>query len=164
MIRFALILMACVTGVPAMAQTVVPVPRPTPEERAETAAAAAARAETASQAVLAEATRPLTDAEQQAFSQQIRTCWNVAEAEPVRVTVQFEMDDNAHPIPHSFALISADEAARETADLAFAAARRAVLRCAGETGYDLPSVAMPYWQRVQITFDPTDIAVDGETN
>ncbi len=153
-----------VASSPLAAQTIVPVPRPTAEERAvaaEERAAAAALAEEEAVAAAAEVeeSRPLTQDEIASFMVQVRACWNTAalpeEAQDVGVLVGFSMTSDAEPIPNTFEMIEATDTDPDRADLAFLAARRAVIRC-GEDGYDLPAAAFPYWERVQINFDPTD--------
>ncbi|MEX3016499.1 hypothetical protein [Gymnodinialimonas hymeniacidonis] len=145
-------------AVPAFAQSVVPVPRPSEAERAAAAEARAAEdAETQAVPAVAEATRPLTQEETASFITQVRACWNTgnnAEAGNVAVVVRFSMTPEAEPIPNTFELVSASVDDQDAADLAFLAARRAVIRC-GEAGYDLPAAAFPYWERVEINFDPS---------
>ena len=48
--------------------------------------------------------------------------------------------------------------------IAYDAARRAILRCQGTGGYDLPAEKYSEWQDVEITFDPSGmrIALSGE--
>ncbi len=155
-LRIAAVLL--LAAVPAAAQTVVPVPRPTEEERAaaaEARAAAAAVQEPVGPAV-AESTRPLTQDETAVFMAQVSACWNTGSAQEAgntAVVVRFSMTPEAEPIPNTFQLVSASTDDQDAADLAFLAARRAVIRC-GEAGYDLPAAAFPYWERVEINFDP----------
>lgn len=109
----------------------------------------------------------LTAAEIAAFRDQVAPCWNLGplsvEARQTTITMRVEMTPDAVPVADSIRF----EAARGPAGpvsaaastQAFEAARRAVLRCTGATGYPLPRDRYERWREVVINFHPEGMAI-----
>jgi len=100
---------------------------------------------------------PLTRGERDALVVAVGNCWNVGslstDALQVTVTVGFSMEQNAKPVDRSIRLVGAEGGTGEAVDRAFAAARRAILRC-GARGYGLPVEKYEQWKEIEITFNP----------
>lgn len=115
---------------------------------------------------MAQATAPdgggLTEQDAAAFRTQMQACWNVAalpaDARDIVVHVRFTMALTGVPVVDRLELVgtSTQDAART--ELAFQAARRAVIRC-GAGGYDLPAAAFAAWEHVEVTYDPSGMRV-----
>lgn len=96
-------------------------------------------------APVAVAAQPLTRAETGGFAAAVQACWNPDAGVDPTVTIRFAMGADGLPDADSFSIVGqADEQA-------FAAARRAVMRCAG-AGYGLPAKKYDAWDDVQMTF------------
>ncbi len=141
-----------------------PTPEPEPEapQTAETstddaAVQAAVEAAQASDAPAVEQGPPMTGSERDSFRIAVNNCWNVdpgSVAARVTMTVAFSLDENGR-VDGDVRQLSAsggDDGAQRTA---FEAARRAILRCQTQSGYDLPSEKYGQWKDVEITFDPS---------
>lgn len=89
------------------------------------------------------------------FHDDVQRCWTVTEGDIPwpSVTVGFEMTSDGNPVVDSMTLLTASPADEEVTFAAFAAARRAVIRCAA-IGYDLPADLYDQWKVVELTFDP----------
>ena len=87
----------------------------------------------------------LSPAEKADFVARVQSCWNPPSGTDPTVTIGFSMDRDGRPDPDSFTLLGAAD------PQAFAAARRAVMLCAG-AGYDLPKDRHDAWKRVELTF------------
>lgn len=88
------------------------------------------------------------------FKAQVQACWNVgALEEPVAVTVGFEMDEKGRPLPDTVVWKDAPQTADEPGQMAFKAARRAIILC-GKDGYKVPLDQYARWRVVEMTFDP----------
>lgn len=84
--------------------------------------------------------------------QRVAECWSVpAGADWPAVTVAFSLTGAGRVVDGSIRLV--DATGTEAEVIAFEAARRAILRCQGAGGYDLPADAPS--REVQLTFDPT---------
>lgn len=84
------------------------------------------------------------------FAAAIQTCWNPDAGVDPAVTIRFAMTRDGMPVADSFRIVgTADERA-------FAAARRAVMRCAGD-GYALPAAQYDLWDEVGMTFTASGI-------
>lgn len=102
---------------------------------------------------------PLTGAEQESFRLAVQGCWSVdigSEASRVIVTVGFNLDRDGRVVG-DVRLIGAGGGSGAIVDAAFAAARRAVLRCQSSTGYQLPDDKYDQWDDVEMTFDPSNM-------
>lgn len=141
-----------------------PAPTPEPETAAEpettsdedALAAALAEALTAPAPAVPQG-RPMTGSEQDAFRIAVNRCWNVdpgSVAARVTMTVGFSLtqDGRVDGAVRQVAATGGDASAVRTA---FEAARRAILRCQSQNGYDLPSEKYGQWKDVEITFDPS---------
>lgn len=149
-----------------------PTPPPAPEVTPETetaeapvpevdnsAVAAALEAATAATAQAANVPQgpPMTGSEREGFRVAVNRCWNVdpgSQAARVTMTVGFDLDQSGKVSGdvRQVAASGGDDAATK---IAYDAARRAILRCQGQDGYDLPSDKYSQWQTVEITFDPS---------
>lgn len=97
----------------------------------------------------------LTGEDMAAFRQAVSQCWLAADT-TTAVTIGFSLSPEGR-VEGEIRLIShSDGASAEAAEKAFAAARRAVLRC-GQDGYDLPIAAYDSWKEVQLHFNPGDM-------
>lgn len=88
----------------------------------------------------------------------INGCWVVDPGTPaasVVLTVGFDLDAGGRVIDGTMRLIRAEGGSPAAVEAAFAAARRAVIRCQGPAGYDLPGLAALAPFPVELTFDPT---------
>ncbi len=99
---------------------------------------------------------PMTGSEREGFRVAVNRCWNVdpgSVAARVTVEVGFDLDQGGR-VTGDVRLLSSDGDSSAT-DTAFQAARRAILRCQGQGGYDLPAEKYDQWKEVVITFDPS---------
>ena len=84
-------------------------------------------------------------------------CWNKSslseEALNSAVTLQFEMTEEGFPKNESIKLIKASGESTNAIQIAFQAARRAILVC-GSKGMDLPPEKYEEWKIITIIFDP----------
>ncbi len=97
----------------------------------------------------------LSSGEIDALKAAVRRCWNVGatstEALGVVVTVGISMTRDGKP--ESLRLLGFSGGSEAAASIAYAAARRAILRC-GIEGYDLPIDRYEHWRETEITFNP----------
>lgn len=101
--------------------------------------------------------RALTPDEIQGLTMSIQSCWNIGTLSPealaIDIKVRFAMDDEGRPIAESLTLVQSPPSATPRAvQEAFAAARRAVIRC-GQYGYDLPLETRVRWDEIVVSFD-----------
>jgi hypothetical protein len=153
--------------------------RPAPQEQTQTAAADVPdRADTSSavENALAEALGgaqatgtstapsgpPMTAGEREALRVGVQRCWNVgslsSDALRTTVVVGVDMNEDATPATGSIRLISHTGGSEASARQAFETARRAIIRC-GVNGFDLPSEKFGQWQRIEMTFDPSNMRI-----
>jgi hypothetical protein len=87
----------------------------------------------------------------------IQQCWNIGtlstEAQQITVTLGFSMTPGAMPEQGSIYTVDSSGGSDGAISQAFEAARRAIIRCAGD-GYGLPSESYEAWRDVEITFNP----------
>ena len=98
----------------------------------------------------------LTNIEIVEFRKSIEKCWVVDKGSPagnVRVTVAFSMAEDGKVIGGSIYLVFSTSEEKDSTRKAFAAARRAILRCQTD-GYNLPKNKYKHWRNVEIDFDP----------
>lgn len=141
---------------PVVAET--PKPEPEPEAPAQ-------NNETAINDALAEALGggsepsgpPLTSGEKDAMRLAVSRCWNVGslstDALNVVVVVGFSLNRDGTVIGGSIRMLDNSGGSDSATNLAYQAARRAILRC-GAKGYDLPADKYAQWQDIEITFNP----------
>lgn len=95
---------------------------------------------------------PLTSQEIKRFKREVQACWLVKDGWP-RITVGFSLDRNGRPVASSFRAVRHESAPKEAVAVAFAAAKRAVLRC-GRDGFTLPVEKYAQWRDIELVFDP----------
>lgn len=101
-------------------------------------------------APVAASAQPLTQAEKNGFAAAVAACWIPETGVDPVVNIRFAMGADGLPDADSFSVVGpADEQA-------FAAARRAVMRCAG-AGYGLPAEKYDAWDNIQMTFTPSGV-------
>ncbi|WP_111735233.1 energy transducer TonB [Roseovarius amoyensis] len=100
---------------------------------------------------------PLTAGEKDALRVAVQQCWNVgslsSEALATTVVVTVSMSEDGRPEADSIRMTSYSGGSADAADRAFAAARRAIIRC-GTNGYDLPFEKYEQWRNIEMTFNP----------
>jgi hypothetical protein len=69
------------------------------------------------------------------------------------VVVGFSLSQEGVPDTGSIRLVEIIEGTEAGADLAFEAARRAIIRC-GRNGYDLPQESYDHWRNIEAVFNP----------
>lgn len=105
---------------------------------------------------------PLSQSERDGFRIAIEQCWNIGalsrEAAGTTVSVAFSMSADGMPEPGTMRLMGHSGGSPAAAQQAYEAARRAVLRCAGN-GYDLPADKYNRWKEVIIDFRPEGVGL-----
>jgi len=130
-------------------------PAPEPQDDAVTAALEAALA---SPEPTVQQGPPMTGSERDAFRIAVNRCWNVdpgSVAARVTLTVGFSLTPDCRVEGNAVKQISASGGDAGAVRTAFEAARRAILRCQTQNGYDLPAEKYGQWKDVEITFDPS---------
>ena len=145
-----------------------PVPEPELTETSEPAPALPAQSEQAINDALAEALGngsevsepPLTSGEKDAMRVAVSSCWNVGslstDALETVVVVGFSLNTDGTVKEGSLRMIGSTGGSADSAEQAYQAARRAILRC-GAKGYDLPADKYSQWQDIEITFNPEEM-------
>lgn len=99
----------------------------------------------------------LTGSEADALRLAIQQCWNIGtlstEAQQITITVGFSLTPGAIPEQGSIRTVDSSGGSDGAVSQAFEAARRAIIRCAGD-GYGLPPEKYDAWRNVEITFNP----------
>lgn len=112
---------------------------------------------------LAQNAGALTPDEAMAFRDRVMSYWNVQPESPasrIAVTLAFSMTPDGRPRAETVRLTGQRGGGASTGiRQAFDTAKRAVMRCAGESGYDLPAEKYGSWQSVVIHFQPEETAV-----
>ncbi|MCA0927765.1 energy transducer TonB [Ruegeria profundi] len=100
---------------------------------------------------------PLTSGEKDAMRLAVSQCWNVGslstDALQTVVVVAFSLTPDGKVVGGSLRMIDSSGGTAASANQAFEAARRAILRC-GAKGYTLPAEKYEQWQDIEITFNP----------
>jgi len=103
----------------------------------------------------------LSDGDKSGFLRQIGNCWNTGTlstgAQNTIIDMIFDMTPDGRPVSGSVQLDGYSGGSASDADAAFQTARRALLRCAGDSGYDLPRDQYDQWSRIILTVDPTSM-------
>ncbi len=134
-------------------------PAPDPEASAGTDAAVnAALAEALGGAdTPAPSGPPLTTGEKDALRVAVSRCWNVgslsSSALATTVIVGVELTQDGRPVTSSIRMISSSGGDSASAQQAFGAARRAIVRC-GVSGFELPEDKYAHWRDIEMTFNP----------
>lgn len=151
-----------------------PAAEPAPQTPAETTTASSdnaatdtAAADAAVEAALADALAaasspnvaagpPMSGSEKEGFRVAVNACWNVdpgSQAARVTMTVAFKLLPDGR-VDGDVQQVSATGGDAGATEIAFQAARRAILRCQSG-GYKLPADKYDQWKEVEITFDPS---------
>lgn len=104
---------------------------------------------------------PLTQGEVDGFRISVQDCWVVDVGSPaayITVTVGFDMDPTGRVVASSIRLLSSEGGSGSDVDVAFQAARRAILRCQGD-GYRLPISKYDNWKSTEMTFNPESMRI-----
>ncbi|MFN3607133.1 MAG: cell envelope biogenesis protein TolA, partial [Cypionkella sp.] len=162
--------LAPTTSIRPQARPARPVPTETPPEdapdaEADAIAAALAEATTTEDAPQADTGAaaanipqgpPMSGGEVEGLRIAINRCWVTStlstEAMNTTVTLRVEMSEDGKPT--AIEMTNFEGGSRSAADRAFEAGRRAVIRCAGSTGYDLPPEKYGQWNVLNLIFDP----------
>jgi len=99
---------------------------------------------------------PLSQGERDALRVAVQDCWVVdvgSQAANVTVTLAMSMARDGTVETNSLRLLSASGGDAQAAEVAFQAARRAILRCQKD-GYDLPDEKYAQWREIEMTFNP----------
>ena len=132
-----------------------PEPQPATEEAVDDAVAAALESATAAPAV--PEGPPMTGSEREGFRVAVNRCWNVdpgSGAARVAVEVAFSLDQSGR-VQGDVRKLSDSGGDPGAVNIAYEAARRAILRCQNPNGYQLPPEKYGQWKDVVITFDPS---------
>ena len=132
-----------------------PEPQPATEEAVDDAVAAALESATAAPAV--PEGPPMTGSEREGFRVAVNRCWNVdpgSVAARVTVEVAFSLDQSGR-VQGDVRKLSDSGGDPGAVNIAYEAARRAILRCQNPNGYQLPPEKYGQWKDVVITFDPS---------
>ncbi|MBS0563218.1 MAG: cell envelope biogenesis protein TolA [Proteobacteria bacterium] len=154
-----------------------PAAEPAPADQTQTASAATADAATADavDSALADALSgaasdtpspgtgtaasgpPLTSGEKDAMVVAVKDCWNVGslstDALRTIVTIGFSMSQDGKPDPGSIHMVGSEGGTDASAQQAYEAGRRAILRCQHD-GYPLPADKYDQWKDIEIVFNP----------
>ncbi|MDO5758014.1 MAG: energy transducer TonB [Rhodobacterales bacterium] len=105
---------------------------------------------------------PLTAGEKDSMRIAVQSCWNVgslsSDALATTVTVAFEMTEDARPIDGTIRMISSSGGTAGSANQAYDAARRAIIRC-GARGFALPVEKYASWRNVELVFNPENMRI-----
>lgn len=151
--------------------------QPQPEEETETAGAddapqiddsavedaiAAALGGSETQPDSAPSGPPLTVGEKDALRVAVQECWNVGslstDALATTVVVAVRMFEDGRPDTDSIRMLDFSGGGAAAAERAYAAARRAIIRC-GIDGYDLPPEKFDLWRDIEMTFNPENMRI-----
>lgn len=86
----------------------------------------------------------------------INKCWNVGQlsTEAMRTVVTLRVEMSEAGKPTSVEMTGYEGGSDASAQKAFEAGKRAVMRCAGANGYDLPAEKYGQWNVLNLIFDP----------
>jgi hypothetical protein len=101
---------------------------------------------------------PLTAGTLIGFRQEVGNCWVVSPDIKASVTVGFELDREGRVIASTLRLLSSSSEDAVETEAAFAAARRALLRCQGD-GYVLPPEKYEEWRDMELLFDSEAVSI-----
>lgn len=105
---------------------------------------------------------PLTAGEKDSMRIAVQSCWNVgslsSDALSTTVTVAFEMTEDSRPIDGTIRMIGSSGGTAGSANQAYDAARRAIIRC-GARGFALPVEKYASWRKVELVFNPENMRI-----
>ena len=91
----------------------------------------------------------------------VNRCWNIdpgSEAARVTTTIGFDLEPSGK-VARDIVTIASTGGSVAASQIAYDAARRAVLRCQGPKGYDLPLERYNEWSHIEMTFAPSGAEV-----
>ncbi len=147
-----------------------PAPEPTPAPKAPAKSAADAVANAVSDAVAGgQKDRPaqdipegppMTRGEKEGLRVAVSQCWSLgsASSDAMRTTVVVMVDMDRAGKPTGIRMVDWEGPSQAGADIAYQAARRAVLIC-GRSGYDLPAEKYGQWREIEMTFNPDKMRI-----
>lgn len=99
---------------------------------------------------------PMSGSEVEGLRVAINKCWNVGQlsSEALRTVVTLRVEMSEAGKPTSVEMTNYEGGSEAAAQKAFEAGRRAVMRCAGTNGYDLPPEKYGQWNVLNLIFDP----------
>lgn len=99
---------------------------------------------------------PMSGSEVEGLRIAINKCWNVGQlsSEAMRTVVTLRVEMSEAGKPTSVEMTSFEGGSDASAQKAFEAGKRAVMRCAGANGYDLPADKYGQWNVLNLIFDP----------
>ncbi len=103
---------------------------------------------------------PLTRGEKEGLRLAVKQCWNIgsSSSDAMRTTVVVMVEMERSGKPKNVRLESWDGPSKSAADIAYQAARRAVLIC-GRSGFDLPAEKYGQWREIEMTFNPDKMRI-----
>jgi hypothetical protein len=103
---------------------------------------------------------PLTRGEKEGLRVAVSQCWNLGSAstDAMATTVVVLVSMSRGGQPDGIRLLSSDGPNQTATNIAFEAARRAVIRC-GANGYNLPSDKYDQWREIEMTFNPENMRI-----
>lgn len=105
---------------------------------------------------------PLTSGEKDALRVAVQKCWNTGalstEALRTTVVVTVQMNQDGTPETGTIRMVDAHGGSTGSANQAFQAARRAIIRC-GARGFDLPPEKYEQWREIEMTFNPEKMRI-----
>lgn len=103
---------------------------------------------------------PLTRGEKEGLRLAVKQCWNLGStsSDALRTTVVVLVDMDRTGKPGTIRMVDWDGPSRGAADIAYQAARRAILIC-GRSGYDLPADKYGQWRQIEMTFNPDKMRI-----
>lgn len=150
------------------AEAIEPEPAPQPQPSTDSAsvedalAAALGGAATEAPSSPISAGPPLMAGEKDGLRVAVQNCWNTGslstDALKTTVTVAFEMTEDARPVEGSIRMIDSSGGVGGSAQQAYDAARRAIIRC-GARGFGLPSEKYASWRNVELVFNPENMRI-----
>ena len=144
-----------------------PAAEPVPEETEVAAADESAVNDALAEALAAEqpvaaanSGPPMTDTEMHGMRVAVSRCWNVGSlsSDALRTKVIVLVAMNADGRPGAISMQGFEGGSESSANQAFEAARRAIIRC-GTEGFPLPAEKYEQWREIEMTFDPSEMRI-----
>lgn len=103
---------------------------------------------------------PLTSGERDGLRVAVSQCWNLGSAstDAMSTTVVILVQMSRDGRPEGIELVSSNGPNQTATNIAYEAARRAVIRC-GTRGFGLPAEKYDQWREIEMTFDPTSMRI-----
>ncbi|MEQ8343147.1 MAG: cell envelope biogenesis protein TolA [Marinovum algicola] len=145
---------------PAPADDPAPAADGTADAVADALAEALGGGDTPAPAPTAASGPPLTAGERENLRLAVQDCWVVdvgSAAARVTVVVSMEMEQSGRVITSSIRLTGSEGGDARATEVAFQAARRAIIRCQKD-GYELPVDKYDQWRQIEMTFNPEKVS------